>query len=389
MTLYFQNLIPNISSLFIVSFLVSCITYALIYISNRNFLNFLHVPAAKSSTNAKLLGGIGTTIGLLSTLMYANYAHYNERVVEFKDLKHMLFIIFPLFVLTLYGYLDDKYEVRARYKLLFQITAISSYAFFTATQTAPNHYILGFLLSMFVGLALINGANLLDGLDTMSIKIGIAASLGFLYIGIKAESIPNILLSTSTIACLSSFYFFNKEPAKLYMGEIGGGVLGFIFYVQSVFGYQNFTKFAHGFYSLSWCLIIGALPICELAISFFRRLWMGKSPFRGDRLHLHHILRSKLKITASQTSTIIGGIYLVTIAVGQIVSKRSNSFYGLISAYAFLSLIYVRVCFSEWKASKENAINKNLFLLFENKTVHIINSQSLIDIDIKTEQKSA
>jgi UDP-N-acetylmuramyl pentapeptide phosphotransferase/UDP-N-acetylglucosamine-1-phosphate transferase len=388
MTLFFQNLIPNIFSLFMVSFFISSLAYLLIYYSNKNFLNFLHVPAPKSSTNAKLLGGVGATIGLFSTLAFGYFTNYNSQLITPQDTNHLIFIIVPICILTFYGYLDDRYEVRARYKLLFQFISISSYAFFTATETAPNHYIIGFFISIGLGIALINGTNLLDGLDTLTIKLGIVASMGFLYIGIKAESIPNIFISTATIATLASFYFFNREPAKLYMGEIGGGVLGFIFYVQCVFGYQNLTNFSHGYYAFSWCLIVAILPLFELGISFTRRVWMGKSPFRGDRLHLHHILRSKLKLTASRTSTIIAIIYFLTICIGQIVSKQTNSIIGFGAAFTFLALTYIRFCYSEWKLSKNNIKLKNLFYHFENKNVHVIDSNMFNEMEIVAASES-
>lgn len=390
MTAFFYDTILDYSSLVIVSFTISFLTYFLIGYSRANFLSFLYIPANKSPTNARLLGGLGFTSGLLAAVLYLSLTHRPSIYMTASDMRFLQFTLFPMTLLTISGYIDDRFEIRARYKLMFQLLSISSFALFTASEVSQNSPVLVFCASTALGVLLVNGTNLLDGLDTMTVKLGIVVSLAFAYLGMKSESGAVIIISACTISILSAFYLFNREPARIYMGEIGGSVVGFLFFAQASLSYKNLIKFNNGYKSASWIIIACSLPLCELGISFLRRVVMKKSPFRGDKLHLHHILKSKYKMTSSKTSRVMAIMYAGFFAIGYLMGKYTNPQLGALTAVALISAFYITTCLNEWKATVQPPQFENVFLNFENKTVHVLNSDLLanVHIHVKTSKKS-
>jgi UDP-N-acetylmuramyl pentapeptide phosphotransferase/UDP-N-acetylglucosamine-1-phosphate transferase len=217
----------------------------------------------------------------------------------------------------------------------------------------------------------------------MTIKLGIITSLAFIYLGIKAESAPVIFISTSTTGALIAFYFYNREPAKIYMGEIGGSVVGFLFYAQAALAYQDLTHFGNAYKSISWVIIACSLPLCELGISFLRRLAMNKSPFRGDKLHLHHILKAKYKLSASRTSTVMALFYGTTFFTSYLVGKYTTPQIGASLSIITIVSFYLKICYKDWIATKNPRQFENLFLHFEDKTVHVIDSDLLNNLTVE------
>lgn len=389
MTLFFQETLFENSAMIVISFMVAFTTYYLINSSREYFLSFLYLPASKSPTNAKLLGGLGFTTGITAAVVYLAATHTQKSLVTKSDLDFVLFALIPISLLTVSGYIDDRYEIRARYKLAFQLLAISTFASYTTFHVALNQPMIVFGSSVALGILLINGTNLLDGLDTMTVKLGIVVSLTFAYLGMKSESSAVILISACTIAVLGSFYLFNREPARIYMGEIGGSVVGFLFYTQATLCYKNLIKFQNGYKSFSWIIVACSLPLCELGISFLRRVIMKKSPFRGDKLHLHYILKSKYKLTASSTSTFMAVLYGSIFSLGYAIAKYSLPQFGALVSVALIVSFYVSTCYKEWAATVSETFSKNLYLYFEEKTVHVLNSETLNNVSITVMKSGA
>ncbi len=369
---FIQN-IPHILAVFLMCSGISVLFYQAIMKSRHSKLSFLYVPAGKSETNAKLLGGLGMSSSMICTIVYINL--FSETVYVPTEISDLLaFSIVPFIILTAFGYLDDRFEIRVRYKLLMQFISIISFAYYSAKLIAPNHTFLGFCFSSFMGLGLINGTNLLDGLDTMTIKLGSVATGALMYLALKTDNHSALLICVATLASLSMFYIYNKEPAKLYMGEIGGSVLGFIFYLQLTLNYQNIRATMHGTNALALIMIAAYLPMAELGISFIRRIWAKKSPFRGDKLHLHYILKGKFDLSASNTSSIYAQIQISTIVLGFFAADVTNQMIGFVVALSSFSLTYLVICKDVWMQNKYFDRNKNLFKYFEGKNVHLLDS---------------
>jgi UDP-GlcNAc:undecaprenyl-phosphate GlcNAc-1-phosphate transferase len=351
---------------------ISWMMLKILFLANNDFLKFLYISSGKSATNARLLGGL--SIGVSLFISIASLLHFYANTFNKYEIQMLLTALISISLVTIYGYIDDKFEVRVRFKLLLQLTSILSFAYINSSLISAQHPLTAFGIISILGLALVNGTNLLDGLDTLSAKLGFSTSAAFLYLGIISNSNATILLSIALIASLSIFYFFNKEPAQIYMGEIGGSLLGLIYYVQSTICYSQLKIHMTTVQATSLVLIAGCLPIGELAVSFLRRIWCKKSPFRGDRLHLHYIVKNKYRLTASATSTVIGLSNLGILCFGFIWAFSYNPISALGIVIVIYCQCYLTVCYAEWKSNLESENAHNIFKIFEGRTVNIIDS---------------
>jgi UDP-GlcNAc:undecaprenyl-phosphate GlcNAc-1-phosphate transferase len=346
--------------------------------SNRSFLPFLFVKAEKSPTNANLLGGLSLTlstmVGLIVSLTYFD-SYFNTK--EIFILKASLV---PILIVSFYGYMDDRYEIRARHKLLLQVFAVLSFLIPITIEFHSDSPLIAFLSFIF-GLAYINGCNLIDGLDTLFVKVGSISTLGFLALGIAFSSYATVVISLLVIASLYSFYRFNREPAKVYAGEIGGSLLGLLFFIQGnlilnqelpiTFSNQSLDLFLK-------ILIIGLYPLAELGITFFRRLAFKQSPFRGDNLHLHHVIKTRFKLTASQTSNFIAAYFFSAILMFFSLSLQLSVLTSFFITFSAFSSVYLFICFTYWKKSYSVNVSNDIFNTIADKPIHIINGK-LID----------
>ncbi|MBI2596316.1 undecaprenyl/decaprenyl-phosphate alpha-N-acetylglucosaminyl 1-phosphate transferase [Candidatus Daviesbacteria bacterium] len=76
------------------------------------------------------------------------------------------------------------------------------------------------------------------------------------------------------------FLFFNWYPAKIFPGFSGSTILGFMIATLCILTSAK----------LATALLVLLIPSIDSIYTIARRIASGKSPFRGDRQHLHHLL---------------------------------------------------------------------------------------------------
>lgn len=133
-----------------------------------------------------------------------------------------------------------------------------------------------------------NSVNLIDGLDGLACGVSTIASMSMLVV---AMITPYCSLSTCVMlaalcgACLG-FIPYNLNPAKIFMGDTGALLLGYILATVSVLGLFKF----YAIVSFIVPVLALAVPLFDTTFAFIRRTAHGQSPFHADRGHLHHRL---------------------------------------------------------------------------------------------------
>lgn len=127
--------------------------------------------------------------------------------------------------------------------------------------------------------ALVNVVDWLDGLDGLAAGVGIIAGATIIAISILFNTPPTALLGAILVGVLIGFLPLNFFPAKIYLGG-GAFLLGYLLAVLSIFsGAKTGTA-----------LLVLAIPIMDAFYVIYQRIKAGKSPFVGDKTHLHHRL---------------------------------------------------------------------------------------------------
>ncbi len=144
----------------------------------------------------------------------------------------------------------------------------------------------------------------LDGLDGLASGIGLIASVSLFFLSLGPQVNQSITATLAIIlaGALAGFLFYGFYPASVFLGEGGSTLIGFMLGVLSIILGGKITT----------ALLVMGIPILDVAWVLVRRVWYGRSPFRGDRLHLHMRL---IDLGFSQRTTALI-LYLISAVFG-------------------------------------------------------------------------
>ena len=120
-----------------------------------------------------------------------------------------------------------------------------------------------------------------------------------------AEPSVAVILAALTGACLG-FIPYNFNPAKIFMGDVGSQLLGFVLSTVSILGMFKF----HAIITFLVPLLALAVPLADTTFAFFRRIIHGQSPFHADKGHFHHRLLA-IGLSQKQAVAVLYGISAV------------------------------------------------------------------------------
>ncbi len=198
--------------------------------------------------------------------------------------------------------------------------------------------------------AITNSVNFIDGLDGLAVGVSSISSLCMLIIAMMVSE-PNVAIIMAALfgACVG-FIPYNKNPATIFMGDVGAMSIGYLLATISI---QGLFKF-YAIVSFAVPFLVLALPIFDEVFAVVRRLLKGQNPMSPDRGHVHHRLidmgfNQKQAVAIMYTmSGILGLTAVVLTASGEIRAM-------------FLVLAFLLVGFVAWsvvrpsKSSEETA----------------------------------
>src|SRR2546423_2145039 len=132
--------------------------------------------------------------------------------------------------------------------------------------------------------AIMNMVNFLDGLDGLASGVAAIAGLTFAVIALSLAKPDAAILSAIVFGACLGFLRHNFYPARIFMGDSGALLLGFVLATISV---QGLLKTA-ATVALFFPLLVLAVPIVDTTFVVLRRLKHGEPVFEGDQAHLHH-----------------------------------------------------------------------------------------------------
>jgi UDP-GlcNAc:undecaprenyl-phosphate GlcNAc-1-phosphate transferase len=245
----------------------------------------------------------------------------------------------------LLGLWDDKYESRARLKLLWQI-CLGVFMYFVGyrvlylTNPLGEHFVLGWMsfpITVLWYMMVLNAINLIDGIDGLASGISLIVCAVLLIVGIKEQNELVIAISSFLLAGNAAFLWYNFFPAKIFMGETGALFIGLNIAAISTAGSSQFKGITT--MTMMIPLAVMAVPLLDVGLAIFRRL-RGGNIFRADKAHIHHTM---LAFGFSQkTISII--VYIVTllfglIAIGFSFSSKKILFSVLLGLLALMVVI--------------------------------------------------
>lgn len=222
----------------------------------------------------------------------------------FPDLipmKYAIHLVISSGIVVVTGLIDDIFELKPRQKLL-GVTLAALYVCFVFDVTVSTISLphigaiplqwLSYPFTILWIAGLTNAINLVDGLDGLASGISIIALTTIGIIGYVASATDAVKLQVplSIFILLMSvlgFFPFNFYPAKIFLGDTGALLLGFLISVLSIQGLKNATLI-----TLITPLVILGVPITDTLFAMIRRKLNNRPISSADKMHLHHRLIS-------------------------------------------------------------------------------------------------
>lgn len=210
-----------------------------------------------------------------------------------RDRMQLIGLLCGSLVLLMVGVLDDRFGIRGRQKLLGQIVAcsilivcgfqfefIEMYGYkFEFGSFAP-------LVSYLWLLGAINSVNLLDGADGFAGTIGALMGLAFCVMSAATGNIVDAVITAAFTGAIIGFLRFNFPPARVYLGDAGSMLIGFLFGALAI----RCTFKQASAYAFFGPLALLTIPFLDTTAAIIRRRLTGRSIYSVDRAHLHHTL---------------------------------------------------------------------------------------------------
>lgn len=229
-----------------------------------------------------------------------------------------------MLVLHLLGLVDDRKSINPLVKLFVQIAVASTITIWFDVRLLS---VLGTTLSIIVTVlwivTIINAINFMDNMDGLA--AGVSAIAASLFIAACLVNHQWFIAATLALLVggLIGFLVFNFPPAKIFMGDGGSLVIGFVLAVltaRTTFydPLQDDYPLGGGWYGVFMPVIVLAIPLYDLVTVTLLRLRQGRNPLVGDQQHFSHRLVQRglskrgtvIVIWAAAAVTGIGGVAL-------------------------------------------------------------------------------
>lgn len=347
--LLFENKEFQIISSLIISLIISIASIPVII--NISKLKDLMAEIELRSSHEKLtptLGGVAIFAAtLISYFIWDNPYEGHEIHLAVADLIILFFL----------GIKDDILILSPKKKLLIQIAAsillitlgdlrINSLYGLLGVNNIP--YFLSIIFTTFIFISLINAINLLDGIDGLAGTVGVMASICFGYLFFNLGLFAHATLAFSLAGSLIGFLRYNwSTKNKIFMGDTGSLIVGFLLsffavkYIILNSDYLYNPQLGNDAPILAMLILI--LPLFDTLRMFTIRLLAFKSPFEGDRNHLHHILIDQGISHMAATILLVGGNCLLLFVYFVFSPKFTN--YEFIVTTILLFSTYCAVAF--------------------------------------------
>lgn len=249
-----------------------------------------------------LIGGIALFLGNLTFYM-----------MQWEQMKFPELYLSAVTILLVIGVLDDRFDISPFLRAGIQ-AALAGAMIYSGLSIASLGQLIapfslelgavGVVLTVFITIGIINAFNMIDGIDGLLAGL---SSVSFAGIGILMWLDDQYTLAYwcfGIICVLLPYAMFNLSVFgakwKVFMGDSGSTLIGFTIIWILLLSTQGQ---GHAISPITGLWLI-AVPLIDMVAIIFRRLKKGKSPFRPDRLHIHHLMM-RAGLTSRQALAVI------------------------------------------------------------------------------------
>ena len=292
-----SNIVVAIS-LLVVSFLVTVLMLPRLikYLHYLKFGQAIREEGPQSHMHKKgtpTMGGISFIVATVLALIIAMF-------IDSSNIKYYILFIYTTISFSIIGYIDDMLIVvkkkndglAPRKKLMLQILFSIifyvlvkfiyediNYIYIPGLEYQLNISYLYMIFVVFWQTGFSNAVNLTDGLDGLATSVTIITTSTFALLAYKENNFPIFVFCLVLVGDLIGFLLFNKNPAKIFMGDTGSLALGGILAAISIILHKEIA-----FIFIGLVYILETLSVI-IQVAYFKKT--GKRIFKMSPLHHH------------------------------------------------------------------------------------------------------
>lgn len=260
----------------------------------------LDLPVSRSAHTqpTPVGGGLGIVVVYLALAVYFSVAD----VLAFNECMAVLGGV----AIALLGLVDDSLHLDIQWRMPVQLLAaiwsvwwigdVPPIAF--GSWMLPASWLLN-TLAVIALLWLLNLYNFMDGIDGLAGSELVYVNAMALVFVINTDDLQLTLLSATLMGGGAGFLLWNWAPAKIFLGDVGSGFIGFSLGVLALISMQ------HGSMPIwSWVLLLGVF-IVDATITLGRRYLQGEKWYEGHSCHAYQNAARKYKSHAKVTICIM------------------------------------------------------------------------------------
>lgn len=261
--------------------------------------------------------------------------------------------------ITLLGLVDDVFRISPRVKLLCNILIallvlafgvgdelVQVFAGSVRARFEPDEqwliYAYSWPLTIFIIVGACNATNLMDGLDGLCSGVLGIISLGFLILAVHMHLYSNwgpsevqrVVLSLALLGSAFGFLPFNRNPARIFMGDAGSMLLGLNAAILVLLFAEE--------YRVQWMMgsvMVFGLPVADMVLTLVRR-WRAQRPLMiGDRSHFYDQLIDR-GLSVRQVVRISYALAALFVLMGVLPTTLRTRYLVLVYFAVFVLLAY-------------------------------------------------
>ena len=301
----------------VASLLIALVTMPfLMKLSNK--LQFTDKPNKRKQHKmaTPLCGGIALYIGF-----FISYFIF----IGNDNMKQKITIFVAATMIVLIGLIDDWYKTKGKEFPIFPrlvVQLLSAILVFNAdivfkefTNPITGHLIqlntpIQFLLTITWIFGVTTVINWSDGKDGLAGGLSLISAITFFVAAIILDQGDSALVSIILVGAILGFLYYNKFPAKVFMGDSGANFLGFILSITALDGAFKQTTVL----SLFIPILALAVPIFDNLFVIVKRFTEGKPVYQADRSQIHFRLEER----GLSTVQVVNYIMLISITFSAI-----------------------------------------------------------------------
>jgi UDP-GlcNAc:undecaprenyl-phosphate GlcNAc-1-phosphate transferase len=237
-------------------------------------------------------------------------------------------------LMLLWGIADDRLGLSPLQKFVGQLLAAGVLVYFGVQVRILRVPWLNLLLTALWVVGLTNAFNFVDSMDGLALGLAGIASAFFMLVTIDSAQPILAALSAVVFGATIGCYFFNAAPARMFLGDSGSQLLGFLLAAVGIAYTPDSAGLPQGVTWFTPILVLG-VPIFDMSLVVVSRLRNGMPIYRASRDHtFHRLIRLGLDDTRSVLTMQLAAIVLGLVAFIALDANvlEANVMFGLIAS---------------------------------------------------------